>query len=753
MNQDNVLRIIIFDDNTAIHHDFIKILLDSAKQEDIELSQLEKKFFNIESQKKEMEKVPQFEIETASQGQEGVKKIAAALKENKHFALAFVDIRMPPGWDGIETIKRIWELDSNVQVVICTAYSDYTWEETVKELGKKDNLLILKKPFDSTAVRQIACALTKKWQLARETAHFANSLESRIQERTAELNKSLSLMRATLESSADGILVVNNDGKISNYNQKFLEIFGFSKKEIQKFNFDELTKNIIDKIVAPSSFISKLKKISSNHKENNIGNITMKNKKVFEYYTQPYTLSDQTLGRVWSFRDISVRAVLEEKLQYQATHDALTGLPNRILLLDKVKQAIVNAERSHTQFAILFLDLDQFKLVNDSLNHEAGDEVLCQVAERIKQNMRKENTFVRLGGDEFVIILENIKDKHDVVVFCNKIIKLFTKVFSVQGHELMLSTSIGVSIYPNNGKTVDLLLRNSDSAMYIAKASGNNQFQFYTENLNKKCLSRLESESELRRALEYNEFILYYQPQIDTKDKKLVSMEALIRWQHPKKGIILPLDFIPVAEESGLIIPIGEWVLRSACKQNKAWQDMGLPPIRIAVNVTTKQLRLFNFVETVKSILNDTKLNPEYLELELTENMIISNLDMIKIIHRLKDLGLQISLDDFGTGYSSLNYLREIPVDRLKIDQSYIQNIENGRGDDAIIQAIIAMARSLNLEVLAEGVETERQLEFLKKQKCAKVQGFYLSRPISSYECEKLLKEYQKKNVSLTRLI
>lgn len=743
MAESNKMRIMIIDDNTAIHHDFIKILLGSVKRDtDQKLSELEKNLFMTEEVATNTEETtPEFEIETASQGQEGVEKIAAALKENKHYALAFVDIRMPPGWDGIETIKRIWELDSSVQIVICTAYSDYTWEETVKELGKKDNLLILKKPFDSTAVRQLACALTRKWQLGLEAEQHTASLESRIEERTATLNQSLSLMRATLESSADGILVADNSGKINDLNNKFLEMFGISSAEIKNYNFDSLIQYITEQIDNSTAFTSDLKQIKEQSKESCIGHINLKDKRILEYYTQPYTLNDKTLGRIWSFRDITIRSSFEEKLQYQATHDVLTGLPNRVLLLDRIRQAIAKSDRNKKMFAVLFLDLDRFKLINDSLSHDVGDEVLRIVATRLQAHMRKEDTLVRLGGDEFVIVVENIKNENDIINFCNQLLGAFKEPFIVYEHKLILSTSIGISIYPKDGNSIDLLLRNSDTAMYHAKDLGTNQFQFYTEELNKQSLLRLEKEAELRSALENNEFFLYYQPQVDIKAEKLVSVEALIRWQHPTKGVILPVDFIPIAEETGLIVPIGEWVIRTACQQNKAWQDAGLTPIRVAVNITTKQFRLFNFIDMIKTILQETELQPEYLELELTENIIINNIDMINNVHKLKEMGVQISLDDFGTGYSSLNYLREIPVDRIKIDQSYIQHIESGRGDDAIIQAIIAMAKSLNLEVLAEGVETKKQFEFLKAQKCAEVQGFYFSKPISSYECEKLLKD------------
>lgn len=600
----NNLRILVIDDNPDIHKDFIKILMPSKNigPASSEISMMEKQIFGEMSHHSSL---PTFKIDTATQGKEGVGKIAKALKDKNPYSLAFVDIRMPPGWDGIETIKHIWELDETIQIVICTAYSDYTWEETVAQLGQRDNLLILKKPFDNIAVRQLASALTKKWKLVQET--------------------------------------------------------------------------------------------------------------------KEYTLS------------------LEEELRYQATHDQLTGLPNRVVLVDSIKQAMIKADTDHSIFGVLFLDLDRFKLINDSLSHEAGDLALKKITKRLQSVMCQENTLFRLGGDEFIVVVNNIKDENDLRNFCRTLLNTFDESINIDLHEFTITTSIGASLYPRDGKTIDHLLRNADIAMHMAKELGVNQVQFFSYELNKKNAERLENEAAMRQGIAHNEFVLYYQPQFDLKSHKLVSVEALIRWQHPVKGILLPIDFISLAEETGLIIPIGEWVLRTACQQIKSWQDAGLPPIRVAVNITTKQFRLYNIVQVIAAILKETGLEAQYLELELTENIIINNIDMVQTIHDLKKMGIQIALDDFGTGYSSLSYLREIPVDRLKIDQSYIQNIDSRRGDDVLIQAIITMAKSLNLEVLAEGVETQRQVDFLMSKKCGEVQGFYFSKPISASECEKLL--------------
>jgi len=736
MNERNNLRIIVIDDNPAIHQDFIKILK-TNKIDNTRLVGLEQEIFGDISKE---ESLPQFEIDTASQGQEGVERIKIAVDKNNPYSLAFVDIRMPPGWDGIETIKHIWEIDKNIQVVICTAHSDYTWEETIEQLGQTDNLLILKKPFDNIAVKQLACALTKKWQLVQDAKDYTSNLEGRVKERTKTLNKSLSVMRATLESSADGILVIDNNGRISDYNNKFLKMWNISEAVIDTNDFQVIIDFISDELESANEFLYCIDTLQDKN-EIMIGNLKCKGNRIFEYYTQPYEVDKHPIGRVWSFRNVTQRVSLEQELQFQANHDVLTGLPNRSSLLKWIKQSIAESKSKKTKFAVLFLDLDRFKLINDSLNHEAGDKVLCVVAKRLRNVIRKKDILVRLGGDEFVVIINNIKDSQNIDKIADKLLSTFKEPFFIDKHEIRLSTSIGVSVYPSDGKNIDTLLRNADSAMYRAKELGTNQFHYYTSELNNKNIEKLEKEAELRQALARDEFYLYYQPEFDLKTEKLVSVEALIRWNHPAKGTLLPIDFIVFAEETGLILPISEWVLRSACKQNKFWQDQGLPPIRVAVNISTRQLRLYNLVQLVSKILEETGLDSKYLELELSENLILNNVDIVGTIQELKKLGVQIALDDFGTGFSSLNYLRSIPVDRLKIDQSYVQNFDSRRDDDVIIQAIITMAKNLNLEVLAEGVETKKQLDFLKNQKCGSVQGFYFSKPLSANECEKLLRD------------
>ncbi|MBX9786103.1 MAG: EAL domain-containing protein [Alphaproteobacteria bacterium] len=731
----------IIDDNPDIHHDFVKIL--TPVETSSHLQDLKSKVFGGSDEKKLP--LPQFQIDTATQGQEGFEKIKKGFEEKKPYALAFVDIRMPPGWDGIETIKHIWKIDPNIQIVICTAFSDYTWEETVEELGTTDNLLVLKKPFDVIAVRQLAAALTKKWRLMQEVKSYTEFLEKSIEEKTMSLRQSLSLTRSTLESSTDGIVVVNHEGNIIDYNKRFVELWKIPSSVLDTKNYNLIVEYVLDQIQDSEAYLQKLKEINKSPKEIYLGLINFKDDRVFELYTQPHTLEGQAIGRVWSFRDITTRALLEKKLILQATHDALTGLPNRILLFDRIQHAIAEAKRNKKIVGILFFDLDRFKLVNDSLSHHAGDTLLKAVAERLKKTLRAEDTIARQGGDEFVVVVNNLKRETEIEKISKKILNTFKKPFTIANRKITIGVSAGITFYPNDGKTADTLLRNADLAMYRSKSLGGNQTQLYSPTLNQENLLRLERENELQEALKKKEFFLCYQPQFDVSNNKIMAIEALIRWQHPRYGILLPIDFIPIAEETGLIIPIGEWVLKEACRQNKIWQDMGLPKFRIGINVASQQLKQRDFPELIKNVISDSGLKPEDLEVEVTENVIISNPEVISTINEISKLGVKIALDDFGTGNSTLSSLNKVHVDRLKIDRSFIESINVSNSDEVIIQAIIDMSHSLNYEVLAEGVETQKQLDFLKKNKCEIIQGFYFGYPLTSDEFEKLARKISLK--------
>lgn len=733
MDQKDKLKIIVIDDNKEVHRDFQKIL--SFTESDA-LSEVEKNLFETDSFSENAD-LPEFQIDSVLQGKEGVEMIKKAYDADKPYALAFVDIRMPPGWDGIETIKHIWKIDPAIQVVICTAYSDYSWEETIAELGQHENLLILKKPFDSTSVRQLAFALTKKWELLIEKKQYTETLEKEVEERTSSLRELLSISRGTLESAADGILVLNNENNIVNYNKKLLAMFNIPQDLIKQNSGEDIVKYI-------SQQSEDFKKIIENTKQEssivNISKIYLNDERIYECYTQPYTIDKTMAGRVWSFRDITERIELEKKLEYQATHDVLTGLPNRILFMDQLSSIKQRAMRHNKMFAVIFLDLDRFKLVNDSFGHSAGDKLLKLVAKKLAFILRKTDILARLGGDEFVIAIEDLKKESDVYRVASQILGAFKDEFNIANQGLNITTSIGISIYPKDSKSIEKLLRHADSAMYKAKSLGGNRFQFYTEQIGRALSERLVLENDLHKAIVNEEFILDYQPQYDINTNQIISVEALIRWKHPEKGILLPVKFIPLAEDTGLIIPIGDWVIKTACKQNKQWQDAGYRPTRIAINICSKQILQPDFAQKIKDVLQSTELDPTCLELEITENVIVNSIESFgNTLRTLREIGVYITLDDFGTGNSSINYLRNIPLDRLKIDKSFIENINTSSNDEVIIESIITLARNLNLNVVAEGVETKNQLEFLKKYKCKEIQGYYFTEPVNKHKLEKLL--------------
>jgi diguanylate cyclase (GGDEF)-like protein/PAS domain S-box-containing protein len=430
--------------------------------------------------------------------------------------------------------------------------------------------------------------------------------------------------------------------------------------------------------------------------------------------------------------DITARKVAEERVQFLAYYDALTGLPNRTLLQDRLAKALADARRQKYKIALLFLDLDRFKDINDSLGHPVGDLLLQAVAKRLKTWGREQDTVARLGGDEFLIMLTHVKDTPDAAVAAERLMDAMTAEFVVQGHSLHVSCSVGISIFPEHGADGETLIKDADAAMYSAKENGRNNFRFFTEEMNAQVMERLTLESSLRRALPEKELFLMYQPQMDIATGKIIGLEVLLRWQHPSMGLVPPDKFIRIAENCGLILPIGEWVLRAACSQARKWQDEGLPAMTVAVNVSAVQFRQEGFCELIGRVLHEAGLAPQYLELELTESLLLANADVtLSVLRELKAMGVTLAIDDFGTGYSSFSYLRQFRVSKLKIDRSFIRDVAVKPDDAAITTAIISMARSLNLKVIAEGVENEAQMAFLRAHHCDEIQGYYFSKPLA----------------------
>jgi len=582
-----------------------------------------------------------------------------------------------------------------------------------------------------------------------------------------ELKKTLSLLNATIESTRDGILVVDLTGKIISFNTKFVDMWHIPSYIINSRDDSAALNCVLDQLSEPEIFIKKVQELYAQPDAESYDLLQFKDGRIFERYSRPQRIEEKCVGRVWSFHDITIQKRAEEQIAQMAYFDVLTNLPNRYLFKDRLNQAILYAEKYKKLLAIIYLDLDEFKRVNDTFGHNFGDKILQAVSDRLEKSIRKidtlsriegdglETTVARLGGDEFTILLRELKENKDASRVAQRIVDLFSQPFHIENRLIFITTSIGMALYPNDGQDVDTLLKNADTAMYHAKEKGRNHFQFFSEHMNIEVLERFSMENSLRNAADKKDFQLYYQPQFDSSTGRIIGVEALIRWMHPEKGMLLPDTFIPISEDSGLIMPIGSWVLRTACEQNKAWQIEGFPPIYVTVNISGIQFRQKNFLESVAQTLLDTGLEPQYLELELTESILMEPTETtFNTLNELKATGVRIAIDDFGKGYSSLGYLKRLPIDTLKIDRSFVHDIISNPDDRAIVRAIISLARSLNLKVIAEGVETHEQLSYLQEQGTDGIQGFLLSEPITPNSFTQLLKkEYQLHTHKFTEYI
>ena len=440
------------------------------------------------------------------------------------------------------------------------------------------------------------------------------------------------------------------------------------------------------------------------------------------------------------FHDVSTARALSLRMSYLAQHDSLTDLPNRILFNDRLTQATTRARRHRHKLAVLFVDIDRFKHINDSLGHAAGDRLLQSIGQRLLTCVRSSDTVSRQGGDEFVILLSEVAHAEDAAVSAEKLLQSLSAPHIIDQHELQITVSIGIATYPDDGNDAETLLENADFAMYHAKDCGRNNYQFFRPDMNVRAVERQSIENDLWHAIERQEFVLHYQPKVNLKTGAIVGVEALIRWRHPRRGLLEPSTFIPVAEECGAIVPIGRWVLREACRQARAWQNAGLPRLRIGINISAVELRAKDFVEGVRAILTETGMDPRFLELELTETFLMEDsIATGTVLQALKDTGAHLALDDFGTGYSSLSYLKRFPIDTLKIDQSFVRDLATDPDDASIVTAVIAMGKSLQKRVVAEGVETREQLAFLQEKDCPLGQGNFFSPPVAAAELVQFL--------------
>jgi diguanylate cyclase (GGDEF)-like protein/PAS domain S-box-containing protein len=554
--------------------------------------------------------------------------------------------------------------------------------------------------------------------------------------------RQLQLAANVFENIAEGVVVTDIDGNIVAVNKAVFGITGYGEEEILGQN-PRLWKSQHHDAAFYQAMWSSLAE------EGHWCGEVLNRRKNGEVYPSQMTITalrskDGNLTNYVSvFSDISMAKESQEKLEQLAQYDQLTQLPNRRLLHDRLKQALRVAERRAQFLGLLLLDLDNFKSVNDCLGHKCGDLLLIQVAKRLLACMRESDTVARLGGDEFVVLLPDCKSADNLTSVARKILEELATPFDIQGNEVFVSASIGVTIYPDDGNQAEILLKNADTAMYHIKHTEKNNFQFFTASMQEHIVKRLQLISELRRAMEREEFVLYYQPKMDLVTGRISGMEALIRWQHPDNGLIAPADFIPLAEETGIIVSLGKWALRKACLQTRKWQQEGVNALRVSVNLSARQFQDEELVEMVGTVIRETAIEPGFLELEITETTVMRDIDRtIEILWQLRDLGILLSIDDFGTGYSSLNYLKRLPLDILKIDKSFVRDVTTDPNDKAIVEAIVSLSHHLKMKVVAEGVETEEQLDFLKKERCHEVQGYYIARPLPAEDFKDFIQRH-----------
>ena len=601
--------------------------------------------------------------------------------------------------------------------------------------------------------------LRRQTEAALRNAH--NELEQKITERTRQLSdsnrmlekellerqaveKRLRLLGKFFETSNEAVLITDSQAKIIEVNDAFTRITGFEKEEVVGRRPTVLRSYRNSRRAHMQIWKSILGKGSWQ------GEVwdRRKNGEIYPVWLSIGPVRDDAnvvCHYVAIASDISAIRRTEERLAHLAHHDSLTNLPNRVLFGDRLMQAVALARRNKKMIAVMLLDLDRFKEVNDTLGHRFGDHLLVEVSRRLKNSIREADTISRLGGDEFAVILSDISEIEKSAQVAQHFMQTVSEPFEIEGHEIYITTSIGITIYPADSDNMETLLKNADTAMYYAKSRGRNNFQFFTHEMNSRIIEKLFIESKLRRALDHEEFQLNYQPQVEAATGSIVGMEALLRWVNPDLGDMAPSKFIPIAEDTGLIIPIGEWVIKEACMQAASWLEDGVPILNLSINLSARQFHKQTIVETISAILRETGFDPHHLELEITESVIMQDVDEnIQTLRRLKDLGLRLSIDDFGTGYSSLNYLKRFPIDVLKIDRSFVMDITSDPENSSVVSAIIALAHSLNLKVIAEGVETAEQLAFLKERGCNELQGYYFSKPIPGHRIKDLFRKEQR---------
>jgi diguanylate cyclase (GGDEF)-like protein/PAS domain S-box-containing protein len=633
-------------------------------------------------------------------------------------AAILVDLLLPDS-RGLETVDQLLRAAPQIPIlVLCTARDEDVAKLAVQH-GAQDYLL--KTHVDSYLLHKTLGSMIERSAIA----------EALFEERERA--------QVTLKSIGDAVVSIDARGHVTYLNIVAETMTGWSRDEAAGHSVEEVLRivDVTTRQIVPNPMALAIRENKTVDLKANCVLIRRDGVEtgIEESAAPIHDRQGQVTGAVMVFHDVSMARALSLKMYHLAQHDGLTDLPNRMLLDDRLAQAITLCHRNQQKLAVLFLDLDRFKHINDTLGHDFGDRVLRNAAQRLLQCVRSSDTVSRQGGDEFVIVLSEIAHSQDAEGCAAKILSALSAPVRIDEHDLYITASIGIATYPDDGNDAETLLKHADLAMYHAKANGFNTFQFFEPGMNARAAERQLLENGLRHAIEREQFVLHYQSKINLATGAIVGVEALVRWCHPERGLILPGQFLAIAEESGLIVPIGRWVMTECCNRARAWRDAGLPPIRMAINISAVELRTKGFVSGVRAMLTQAKLEPSDLELELTETFLLQNADSTAaVLEALKDVGVRLALDDFGTGYASLSHLRRFPIDTLKIDRSFVRDIAMDSDDASIVRAVIGMGKSLDMQVVAEGVETSEQFDFLRQQGCPEGQGYYFSEPIVAAE-------------------
>jgi diguanylate cyclase (GGDEF)-like protein/PAS domain S-box-containing protein len=670
---------------------------------------------------------PLFRVEWVQQCSAGVERLREYVSHQRagtrNLDAILLDLSLPDT-QGIETFDRLYAVAPNVPILVLTAQQDEAAAKVAVQRGAQDYLL--KDRWDAYLLPKVLRSMIER--AANTEALFDEKERAQV----------------TLNSIGDAVMSADFSGRVTFLNVVAERLTGWSREGAAGRPLEEVF-HLIDGVTRERVSDPMRRAIKENKTVGLTPNCILVRRDGFEAAIEDsaapiHDRHGQITGAVIVFHDVSAARELSLRMSHLAQHDSLTDLPNRVLLNDRLSQAMAIAQRGKTRLGLLYLDVDRFKTINDSLGHTIGDRLLQSVALRLPACVRHADTVSRLGGDEFVILLSQLTQSQDAAVIAEKILSSLSVPYEIEEHTLYATVSIGVVTFPDDGPDADTLLKNADFAMYQAKESGRNCYQFFKPEMNAKAARRQSTENGLRLALERKGFLLHYQPKFDLRTGAITAVEALVRWQHPMLGLLPPSEFISIAEESGLIVPLGKWVLREACRQARAWQDAGLKGISMAINISAVELRAKDFVQGVRAILRETGCDPSCIELELTETFLLQDPSSTALVlETLKSLGLHLALDDFGTGYSSLSYMRRFPIDTLKIDQSFMRDVVSDSDNASIVQAVIGMGKSLHMGVVAEGVETGGQLHFLQEHACPQGQGYYLARPAIAKHVTRLL--------------